>query len=236
MKPVRGRILLLVLVTVASIILSIPSWPDFVRQLPDGLQKVLPGRGVSLGLDLQGGIHLVLEVEEDRAVEIAIDRMAKAIQDALTDQEIPFESVERKEGTQLHLILSEETKAEDADQIVKDGFPAFLQESQNGTSLVYTLRGTEVDRIKNSAMNQALETIRNRIDQFGVAEPLIQRQDRTQIVVQLPGIKDPQRAKALIQETALLEFKMLNETSDLRLEFPSQVDRAEESTVLKRIC
>ncbi|NKB82169.1 MAG: protein translocase subunit SecD [Nitrospirales bacterium] len=234
MKPVRGRIILLVLMTLTSVILSIPSWPDLVRQLPEGLQTMLPGRGISLGLDLQGGIHLVLEVEEDRAVEIAVDRMAKAVQDALTDQEIAFESVKQQERVQLHLVLSEENRVEDVQQLMTDGFPAFLQDSQAGTTLIYALRGTEVDRIKSSAMNQALETIRNRIDQFGVAEPLIQRQDRTQIVVQLPGIKDPQRAKALIQETALLEFKMLDESSTLPLEFPSQVIRGEESTVLKK--
>ena len=69
------------------------------------------------------------------------------------------------------------------------------------------MRETEIKRIKDSAINQALETIRNRIDQFGVAEPLIQRQGQKQIVVQLPGIKDPKMAKDLIKQTALLSSK-----------------------------
>ena len=77
--------------------------------------------------------------------------------------------------------------------------------------MVWELREQETKRIKDSAINQALETIRNRIDQFGVAEPIVLRQGLKQIVVQLPGVKDPKRAKDLIKETALLEFKMLDE-------------------------
>jgi preprotein translocase subunit SecD len=98
---------------------------------------------------------------------------------------------------------------------------------------VYELREGEIKRIKDSAINQALETIRNRIDQFGVAEPLIQRQGLKQIVVQLPGIKEPKRAKDLIKETALLEFKMLDESSKLALDLPQRVPKGKEEELLK---
>jgi len=92
----------------------------------------------------------------------------------------------------------------------------------------------DVDRIKNGALNQALETIRNRIDQFGVTEPLLQRQGKTQIVIQLPGVKDPKRAKALIQDTALLEFKMLDEANAPKLLLPVQVERSDEQTIREK--
>ena len=87
------------------------------------------------------------------------------------------------------------------------------------------MREAEIKRIKDSAINQALETIRNRIDQFGVAEPLVQRQGLKQIVVQLPGVKDPKLAKDLIKETALLEFKMLDEDTQMKLELPARVPK-----------
>jgi preprotein translocase subunit SecD len=96
------------------------------------------------------------------------------------------------------------------------------------------LRDGEMKRIKDSAINQALETIRNRIDQFGVAEPLIQRQGLKQIVVQLPGIQDPKRAKDLIKETALLEFKLLDESSKLAMDLPQRVPKSKEAEVLQQ--
>ena len=233
MKKIRARLILLVTVTLFSIILSIPSFPSLYEPLPSWVKQVLSDRGLTLGLDLQGGIHLVLEVEEDRAVEIAVDRSKKAMEELFADKEIVTDGVSREGSTQLVIALSDgEEKKDEIVNIVDESFPSYEVEDTSDTQLVYELRGTEVDRIKNSAINQALETIRNRIDQFGVAEPLIQRLGRNQIAIQLPGIKDPQRAKALIQETALLEFKMLDE-SKVALEFPAQVEKGEEDKVRK---
>jgi preprotein translocase subunit SecD len=115
-------------------------------------------------------------------------------------------------------------------------FPSFVEAENLGSanSLVYELREGEIKRIKDSAINQALETIRNRIDQFGVAEPLIQRQGLKQIVVQLPGIQDPKRAKDLIKETALLEFKLLDESSKLAMDLPQRIPKAKEAEVLQQ--
>ena len=89
-----------------------------------------------------------------------------------------------------------------------EDFPTYMEVESAGSanSIVWELRDAEIKRIKDSAINQALETIRNRIDQFGVAEPLIQRQGLKQVVVQLPGIKDAKLAKDLIKQTALLKL------------------------------
>ena len=121
-------------------------------------------------------------------------------------------------------------------QKILEEFPSFYEVEQSGAAnrLVYELREGEIKRIKDSAINQALETIRNRIDQFGVAEPLIQRQGLKQIVVQLPGIKEPKRAKDLIKETALLEFKMLDEESKLAQELPPRIPKGKEEEILKQ--
>jgi preprotein translocase subunit SecD len=120
-------------------------------------------------------------------------------------------------------------------QKLLEDFPTFFEVEKEGTStqLIYELREAEIKRIKDSAINQALETIRNRIDQFGVAEPLIQRQGLKQIVVQLPGIKEPKRAKDLIKETALLEFKLLDEDNKIALELPQRIPKGKEQEVLK---
>ena len=115
-------------------------------------------------------------------------------------------------------------------------FPTFSENESAGSAntIVWELRETESKRIKDSAINQALETIRNRIDQFGVAEPLVQRQGLKQIVVQFPGVKDPKRAKDLIKETALLEFKMLDEDNQMKLDLPARIPKDKEADVLKQ--
>lgn len=231
MKKVRTRLLLVLGLTILSVYLSIPSWPGLHDSLPDGLKWMIPARGISLGLDLQGGIHMVLEVEEDRAVEIAVDRSARAMQDLLTDQGIEFNKASREEGVQITIELSESAELDGAATLLSESFPAYFQVSKDGQTLVYELNSDDIDRIKNGAINQALETIRNRIDQFGVTEPLLQRQGRNQIVIQLPGVKDPKRAKALIQNTALLEFKMVDEDNEPKLALPVQVERTKESEV-----
>lgn len=236
MKKVRARLILLLTIIVVSCVLSIPSWPGFYAQLPDGLKTILPERGVSLGLDLQGGIHMVLEVEEDRAVEIVVDRSVRAIQDLLTEKAIPVQVVERDQSTQVRIEVSDEENVDQVEKLMNETFPSFIPRSQEGKTLVYEFREADAARIKNSAINQALETIRNRIDQFGVAEPLIQRQGRKQIVIQLPGIKDPQRAKDLIKGTALLEFKMLDESSEsseVVRDLPPQVERGKYAELRK---
>ncbi len=233
MKKVSGRLWLLAAVIAVSVVCFIPSYQPMYQSLPSGLKGVLPNKGITLGLDLQGGIHMVLEVDEDRAVEIAVDRSVTALQDLVADQKIAVESIKRVGRDQVTIQL-QNAEAKVPLQKLIDSFPVFVEKDSAGTgnSVVWELREAETKRIKDSAINQALETIRNRIDQFGVAEPIVQRQGLKQIVVQLPGVKDPKRAKDLIKETALLEFKMLDE--DTRLDFPAQVSKDKEAEVVQQ--
>ena len=230
-----GRLMLLSLVIVVSLVFFVPTYRPLYQALPDWGRKVLPDKGITLGLDLQGGIHLVMEVDEDRAVEIAVDRTVVSLQDLLVEKKIPVESIKR---TRLGQITINFQNPDLKDQIKKliDDFPTFTEVDsvESANAVVWELRDSEIKRIKDSAINQALETIRNRIDQFGVAEPLVQRQGLKQIVVQLPGVKDPKRAKALIKETALLEFKMLDEDNQLKLDLPARVPKDREADVLKQ--
>ena len=235
MKRVGGRLALLALVVVVSLICFIPSYQPFYQALPGWLKMVIPSKGITLGLDLQGGIHLVMEVDEDRAIEISVDRAVVSLQDLLVDKKVPVESVARTGPTQVTIqFQNAELKA----QIQKliDDYPSFseTESAVSANRLVWELRETESKRIKDSAINQALETIRNRIDQFGVAEPIVQRQGLKQIVVQLPGVKEPKRARDLIKETALLEFKMLDEDNQPKLDLPARIPKNSEAEILKQ--
>lgn len=235
MKKVGGRLILLALVVVLSVIFFIPSYQPLYQALPAWLKVVMPNKGITLGLDLQGGIHLVMEVDEDRAVEIAVDRSVVSLQDLLVDKKIPVEAVTRTGPTQVTIqFQNAELKAQIQKMI--DDYPTFLETESAGSAnqLVWELRELEVKRIKDSAINQALETIRNRIDQFGVAEPMVQRQGLKQIVVQLPGVKEPKRAKDLIKETALLEFKLLDEDNQVKMDLPARIPKEKEAEVLKQ--
>lgn len=232
MKKVGGRLWLLTLVIVVSVVSFLPSYQPAYQAMPSWLREMLPNKGIALGLDLQGGIHMVLEVDEDRAVEIAVDRSVTALQDLVDEKQLAIESTKRTAYDQV-TILTQDADAKASVQKLIDNFPVFVERELTGsaTTVVWELREAETKRIKDSAINQALETIRNRIDQFGVTEPIVQRQGLKQIVVQLPGVKDPKRAKDLIKETALLEFKMLDE--DIRLDLPARVMKDKEAEVLQ---
>ncbi|MGE0645669.1 MAG: protein translocase subunit SecD [Nitrospira sp.] len=232
MKKVGGRLWLLALVMLASVISFLPSYQPAYQAMPGWLKGILPNKGITLGLDLQGGIHMVLEVDEDRAVEIAVDRSVTALQDMVAEKKLAIESTKRTALDQV-TILAKDADAKTSVQKLIDNFPIFVEKDSAGsaTTAVWELREAEMKRIKDSAINQALETIRNRIDQFGVTEPIVQRQGLKQIVVQLPGVKDPKRAKDLIKETALLEFKMLDE--DIQLDLPARITKDKEVEVLQ---
>ncbi len=236
MKPVKGRLTLLALFAFFSLLFFLPTIPAIYDTIPLWMKRVLPDKGIALGLDLQGGIHMVLQVDEDRAVEIAVDRAVNAVLDALTGQDLAITSVDRSGHTRIEIRFEEQELKEKIQKTLED-FPAYFPVEKAGSpgALVYELRESEVKRIKTSSIDQALETIRNRIDQFGVREPLVARQGLNQIVVQLPGIKDPDRAKELIKETAILEFKLLDEDSPLSRELPGRLPRAKAEELFNEL-
>ncbi|MBI3611159.1 MAG: protein translocase subunit SecD [Nitrospirae bacterium] len=202
------------------------------QTFPGWWKKYLPSRGVTLGLDLQGGIHMVLEVEEEKAIENLVERTASSLKDLLDAEKLPVTSVKRTGPSELTATLPGPDKKTDVAKKIEANYPNFIPKESPGNELIYHLREGEAIRIKESATTQALETIRNRIDQFGVAEPLIQRQGPRQIVIQLPGVKDSKRAKELIGKTALLEFKLLDEENPLGRSLPVSITPQNEETFM----
>jgi preprotein translocase subunit SecD len=174
-----------------------------------------PRKTINLGLDLQGGIHLVLGVEVDKALAGAVERMAADVRSALEKKGIGAQVTPQGANTILVTLTSPQA-AKDAQPVFSE-FTGLAVRTADAAAGRFDLTLTErrIAELRDSYVRTALETIRNRIDQFGVAEPTIQRQGENRILVQLPGIQDPARAKALIGKTAVLEFKLLDEQADL---------------------
>ncbi|MBI5235353.1 MAG: protein translocase subunit SecD [Deltaproteobacteria bacterium] len=211
MKSIFWRIILLAVFAVAATALFLPSTPLSPR-LPDFWVKNVSK--INLGLDLQGGTHLVLSVDQDKAVENHVKRLAESVEDALKKKNAAYSSVVRDGATGVAVSYPDEAAAASIKKIVGDDFGIFEVSGAKDNRIVFTLEAKEAARLKEWALLQSLETIRNRIDKFGVAEPLIQKQGANELVVQLPGLKDPDRAIQLIGKTAVLEFRLLDETID----------------------
>jgi len=195
-----------------------------------------PTKTINLGLDLQGGIHLVLGVEVDKALEAQVEREADTIRADLEKKGIGVTRIERRGATALEVQLASPQTWNDAQSVFQQPGSFEIRESdQAGGRVVLALRPREAATLRDLAVRQGLETIRNRIDQFGVAEPSIQQQGENRILVQLPGVQDPERAKALIGKTALLEFKLVDERADVEAALKGAVPEGDEVLYQRRV-
>ncbi len=187
--------------------------------LPTINSALWPYKRINLGLDLQGGMHLVLEVDTDKAVTSTIEQITQDIRSMSRQERIHNSVVKQVDGTTIEVEIQNQENIDKFEALLDKEFRDMRILSRSRENEILHIRmdlpDTEVNHIKNLATEQALETIRNRIDQFGVSEPDIRRQGEKRILIQLPGIKDTQRAKDLIGKTALLEFKLLDETGNL---------------------
>jgi len=204
-------LLVLGLITVAVIYL-LPSW------LGRPVLSFLPDSKVHLGLDLQGGTHLILTVGVDEAIASSVEVNGDQLRRELRKAGVQVKSLQRVDGTSLSVTIPAASR-DKLGEVLGDLFPNFqageTQTEGENITVKLSLVDDEVERLRESAVEQSLETIRNRIDQFGVTEPVIQRQGDRDILVQLPGIQDPQRAKDLIGRTAVLEFKLVRDDPDV---------------------
>ena len=204
-RSVLYRVVLFASLAIAAIVFLVPT---FARPAPSWWPWRQP---VRLGLDLQGGTHLLYGVDVEQAIDNTVDRSMQDLERELRDAQIGASSVER-EGRIIHVRVANKDKRPQVEDVVKERFPSLVpvpQPDVEAGDLAFTLEPRDIQRIRENVREQALNIIRNRIDQFGVAEPTVQAPGADEIVVQLPGIQDPQRAKELIGKTALLEFKLL---------------------------
>jgi len=214
-QSVLTRAIAFAVLILAALVYLVPSvWTN----IPERWSAFLPSDRIRLGLDLQGGSHLILEVKVDKAIENNVERIRGELITAFREKGISGVSVERVEGTQLQVKASA-ASVERVRAVLKGDFGQLMETktapSAGGTDFFLTLSKEELRALREYAVDQSLETIRNRVDQFGVSEPIIQRQGQNNILIQLPGIQDPDRAKQIIGKTALLEFKLVDESANV---------------------
>ncbi len=206
MKKISWQTISVIAVVVVAVVYALPTFKP----------ALWPHKQINLGLDLQGGMHLVLEVQTEKAVQDRIERIGQDLRRQMKIDGIGQRGFEIDKESGLQVTLEDPADWKKFNKMLENEFPDVRSEGDEGNPTVnIQLSAEDQDAIKRLAVDQALETIRNRIDEFGVAEPDIRRQGEKRILIQLPGVSDTERAKNLIGKTAQLEFKLLDETHDL---------------------
>ncbi|UTW11467.1 protein translocase subunit SecD [Marinobacterium rhizophilum] len=180
-----------------------PTTPDWLSNLGAGPMK--------LGLDLRGGVHFLLEVDTVQAVAQRLDVYVSEIKTKLRQDKLRYRLVDHRSDGSLEVKFADEATRDEAHSLLRKDYPEFLlsDETVDGAFfVVISLTEQTVRDIEDYAVKQNLTTLRNRVNELGVAEPLVQRQGRNRIVVQLPGVQDAAAAKRIIGKTANLEFRL----------------------------
>jgi len=170
---------------------------------------------IALGLDLSGGVHLVYEVQVAEAVKSHLQSLTMGVRDQLRDNKIALKKARVNEAGEVELTLLSERNVERVEEIIRSDFATLTtrgrRSEEGSTVLVYGINDQRAEEIKRRAVVQAVETLRNRVDQFGVTEPLIQQVAETRIMLQMPGVKDIDAVKRIVGKVAKLEFRFLPE-------------------------
>lgn len=195
--------------------------PTMAGKTPKWWPGFLPSDPIHLGLDLQGGMHLVMEVDLAKAVAANVERTSQDMALKLRQEKVRFAELAPAANNVIKMVLLSQADRDKFEELFARRWGEYSVSSEkkeaNGqVSLNLILKPEAVKHLKKMASAQALEKIRNRVDQFGVKEPDILPQNDGRILVQLPGVSDPARAKALIGKMALLEFKLVNENADVK--------------------
>ena len=205
-------------IVLAAVLILLPS---LNVELPDWFKAGFGATKIQLGLDLQGGTHLLMAVKLDEAVKTQLHRRADDLKKELKDNKIDFDNISVDDSGNLIVKLKSSANRTPFLDLVQKSFSDMIVSSNTDSSSAgpaYSLayKPQELQTIRTNAMDQALETIRNRIDQLGVRETTVAKEGDNEILVQLPGIQDPERAKELIGKTAVLEFKLVDDTNNVQ--------------------
>jgi len=171
-----------------------------------------------LGLDLRGGVHFLMEVDMESVMRRAEERYVADLRAALRNEKLRYKEVRRQPGGTINIRLRNPGELEAAVRIVNQQFPGLdiQQVEESGEQqLQGTLSSSETQDLAEFALTQNITALRNRIDELGVAEPVVQRQGERRIVVQLPGVQDTARAKRILGRTATLEMMLVDEEHSL---------------------
>jgi preprotein translocase subunit SecD len=191
-----------------------PQWLSSIGALP-----------MYLGLDLRGGVHFMLQVDMKGALSKALDRFASDIRGTLREKKIPYAGLERHASQIVVKFRNAESRAKGEAEINKTYTDLNIREDNAGAEfhLIATLKPEVQKRIQDSAVQQNITTLRNRVNELGVAEPIIQQAGADRVVVQLPGVQDTAKAKDILGRTATLEVRMVDEEHDVQEALRGQV-------------
>jgi len=195
-------------VVALNLIARTPTWLSAMNAAP-----------MYLGLDLRGGVHFMLQVDMNAALTKKIDSLSGDLRSALREKSIRHNGISREKET-IQMGFREQATADAAVALMRDQFPDLVYElSSQGdeVKLSASLKPEAAKRVQDQALKQNITTLHNRINELGVAEPVIQQQGLDRIVVQLPGVQDTAKAKDILGRTATLEIRMVEESSEARL-------------------
>ncbi len=195
-------------VVALNLIARTPTWLSALSAAP-----------MYLGLDLRGGVHFMLQVDMNAALTKKIDSLSGDLRSALREKSLRHNGISREKET-IQMGFREQATADAAVALMREQFPDLVYElSTQGdeVKLSASLKPEAAKRVQDQALKQNITTLHNRINELGVAEPVIQQQGLDRIVVQLPGVQDTAKAKDILGRTATLEIRMVEESSEARL-------------------
>lgn len=205
----RWKLWLILIILLFSVAGALPNFIQVPSWWPASFSKPM-----NLGLDLKGGVHLVLDVDVDKAVAHAVEEDIDTVRQVLRKAKIRYQNL-ASHGSILSVKLKRPEDLEQARKLLLDALPSYTLSETRDDTLAFVLKDAQAEEIKKFAIDQAIEVVRNRVDALGTTEPVIVKQGERRILVQIPGYEDTARAKKLIGRTAQLEFKLVDEKGDL---------------------
>jgi preprotein translocase subunit SecD len=185
--------------------------------------RAIKAQPMYLGLDLRGGVHFMMQVDMEAAIKQAEERYAEDLRTMLRENKIRYKGVERQQGV-IRVQFDDSQSLGQAESVVKKELRGLLIEADEASNqLIGKLSEVEIREVRKFAVQQNITTLRNRVNELGVAEPVIQQQGEDRIVVQLPGVQDTARAKEILGATATLEFRLVDTEHSVQSALDSRV-------------
>lgn len=236
MKGLNQRLFIILFVALFCAYLLIPSVLKFgfgerVSAKPTAedpwYHKVLPAEVLRLGLDLRGGLHLVLGVDFEEVRQSAIQKLSRQMEDVAKQENVDGITVDVTNNDLVRVRYPNDATWEKFESALnKTGFASIIDfESQDSKQALLRLSATRLQETRTQALDQVVETLRNRIDEFGIAEPIITKlQEQERVLVQFPGVQETGRLKDIISRTAKLSFQIVRTSPDIPNGFTREGD------------
>ena len=239
MKIFSFKQIIVIFVILFSVTYSLPT---FFNEVPNWLTSI-NAKKMNLGLDLKGGVHFLMQVDLDEVIDNKSRKFSNDIRSQLRKNKIRYSSF-KFENNKIFIDLSKNVNFEEIEDMLNKNYQnTFDIKRLEDNKLQISISENAINELRIAAIKQNTTTLRNRVNELGVAEPIVQQSGKTRIVVELPGVKDTTRAKEIIGATATLEFKMVDEESDAyaaeeseQIMFNSKLyyDDADQPVLLKR--